>query len=168
MSEKRNLVHWSILALRDCKLSLTSVRHFFPVCINAFCKFSFAYYSFIRSRFWQAVCLFLLLIIRDTGLLPADWNLFALVIQKTRKWQPGRQKNFLFTLNTTALLVLPKMGAKKAVKLFQDLLLYVLPLGGGLFNFGIGWGGSTFCCRPLSTHQQRQPGLSTAGAARSS
>ncbi|MGO5097658.1 hypothetical protein ACTQ34_17950, partial [Agathobaculum sp. LCP25S3_E8] len=29
MSEKRNLVHWSILALRDCKLSLTSVRHFF-------------------------------------------------------------------------------------------------------------------------------------------
>ena len=29
MSEKRNLVHWSILALRDCKLPLTSVRHFF-------------------------------------------------------------------------------------------------------------------------------------------
>lgn len=113
MSEKRNLVHWSILALRDCKLPLASVRHFFPVCINAFCKFSFAYYSFIGSRFWQSVCLFLLLIIRDTGLLPADWNLFALVIQKTRKWQPGRQKIFLFTLNTTALPVLPKMGAKK-------------------------------------------------------
>ena len=126
MSKKRNLVHWSILALRDCKLPLTSVRHFFPVCINAFCKFSFAYYSFIRSRFWQSVCLFLLLIIQDTGLLPADWNLFASVIQKTRKWQPGRQKNFLFTLNTTALPVLPKMGAKKAAILFQDLLLSVL------------------------------------------
>ena len=27
-------------------------------------------------------------------------------------------------------------------------------------------GGSTSCCRPLSTHQQRQPGLSTAGADR--
>lgn len=119
MSEKRNLVHWSILALRDCKLPLTSVRHFFPVCINAFCKFSFAYYSFIRSRFWQSVCLFLLLIIQDTGLLPADWNLFTSVIQKTRKWQPGRQKIFLFTLNTTALPVLPKMGAKKQQIFFK-------------------------------------------------
>ena len=126
MSEKRNLVHWSILALRDCKLPLTSVRHFFPVCINAFCKFSFAYYSFIGSQFWQSICLFLLLIIQDKGLLPADWNLFTSVIQKTRKWQPGRQKNFLFTLNTTALPVLPKMGAKKAANLFQDLLLSVL------------------------------------------
>jgi len=28
-------------------------------------------------------------------------------------------------------------------------------------------GGSTFCCRPLTTHQQGQSGLSTAGAARS-
>ena len=168
MSEKRNLVHWSILALRDCKLPLASVRHFFPVCINAFCKFSFAYYSFIGSRFWQSVCLFLLLIIQDTGLLPADWNLFTSVIQKTRKWQPGRQKIFLFTLNTPALPVLPKIDTKKAANLFQDLLLHVLPLGGGLFNFGIGWGGSTSCCRPLSAYQQRQPGLSTAGAARSS
>ena len=128
MSEKRNLVHWSILALRDCKLPLTSVRHFFPVCINAFCKFSFAYYSFIGSRFWQSICLFLLLIIQDTGLLPADWNLFASVIQKIRKWQPGKQKNFLFTLNTTALSVLPKMGAKKAANLFQDLLLSLAAL----------------------------------------
>lgn len=54
MSEKRNLVHWSILALHDCTLPLASVRHFFPVCINAFCKFSFAYYSSIGCRFWQA------------------------------------------------------------------------------------------------------------------
>ena len=75
---------------------------------------------------------------------------------------------FLFTLNTTALPVLPKMDAKKAANLFQNLLLHVLPLSGGLFNFGIGWGGSTSCCRPLSAYQQRQPGLSTAGAARSS
>ena len=134
----------------------------------SFCKFSFAYYSFIGSRFWQSVCLFLLLIIQDTGLLPADWNLFTSVIQKTRKWQPGRQKIFLFTLNTPALPVLPKIDTKKAANLFQDLLLHVLPLGGGLFNFGMGWGGSTSCCRPLSAYQQRQPGLSTAGAARSS
>ena len=28
-------------------------------------------------------------------------------------------------------------GHKKAANLFQDLLLHVLPLGGGLFNFGI-------------------------------
>ena len=183
MSEKRNLVHWSILALRDCKLPLTSVRHFFTVCINAFCKFSFAYYSFIGSRFWQTAFLFLLPIIRERAFLPVfakmttDTELparhrrkpFPLsVIQKTRKWQPDRQKIFLFTLNTTALPVLPKMGAKKAANLFQDLLLHVLPLGGGLFNFGIGWGGSTPRCRPLSTHQQRQMGLLTAGAARSS
>ena len=31
-----------------------------------------------------------------------------------------------------------KNGRKKAVNLFQDLLLHVLSLGGGLFNFGIG------------------------------
>lgn len=128
MSEKRNLVHWSILALRDCKLPLTSIRHFFPVCINAFCKFSFAYYSFSGSRFWQAAFLFLLLIIRQRTFLPVfakmatDTELptwcrrkpFSLsVIQKNENWQPGRQKIFLFTLNTTALPVLPKMGAKK-------------------------------------------------------
>ena len=143
MSEKRNLVHWSILALRDCKLPLTSVRHFFTVCINAFCKFSFAYYSFIGSRFWQTAFLFLLPIIRERAFLPVfakmttDTELparhrrkpFPLsVIQKTRKWQPDRQKIFLFTLNTTALPVLPKMGAKKAANLFQDLLLSVLLL----------------------------------------
>jgi len=33
---------------------------------------------------------------------------------------------FPFTLNTTAVPVLPKMGAKKAANLFQDLLLSVL------------------------------------------
>jgi hypothetical protein len=53
------------------------------------------------------------------------------VIQETGKWQPGRQKIFLFTLNTTALPVLPKMGAKKAANLFQDLLLSLAaPVGG--------------------------------------
>jgi hypothetical protein len=31
----------------------------------------------------------------------------------------------------------------------------------------MGKGGSTFCCRPLITHQQGQSGLSTAGEARS-
>ena len=148
MSEKRNMVHWSILALRDCKLPLTSVRHLFPVCINAFCKFSFAYYSFIGSRFWQAAFLFLLLIIRQRTFLPVfakittDTELptrrrkpfpFS-VIQKTRKWQPGRQKIFLFTLNTTALPVLPKMGAKKAANLFQDLLLSLAVLVGGWYS----------------------------------
>ena len=145
MSEKRNLVHWSILALRDCKLPLTSVRHFFPVCINAFCKFSFAYYSSIGSRFWQSVCLFLLLIILQRAFLPVFAKMtpdtavstryrrksfpFSVILE-TGKWQPGRQKIFLLTLNTTALPVLPKMGTKKAANLFQDLLLHVLPVGG--------------------------------------
>ncbi|MDY2779900.1 MAG: hypothetical protein SOU06_00010 [Bulleidia sp.] len=32
-----------------------------------------------------------------------------------------------------------KNGRKKAVNLFQDLLLHVLLLGGGLFNFDIVW-----------------------------
>ena len=31
----------------------------------------------------------------------------------------------------------------------------------------MGKGGSTFCCRPLITHQQGQTGLSTVGAAHS-
>jgi len=31
----------------------------------------------------------------------------------------------------------------------------------------MGKGGSTFCCRPLITHQQGQAGLSTVGAAHS-
>jgi len=31
----------------------------------------------------------------------------------------------------------------------------------------MGMGGSTFCCRPLITHQQGQAGLSTVGAAHS-
>ena len=31
----------------------------------------------------------------------------------------------------------------------------------------MGKGGSTFCCRPLITHQQGQSGLSTVGAAHS-
>ena len=88
MSEKRNLVHWSIFALRDCKLPFTSVRHFSPVCINAFCKFSFAYYSFIGSRFWQSVCLFLLLLIRGIAFLLTDqvkiFLLFATALDKGR------------------------------------------------------------------------------------
>ena len=184
MSEKRNLVHWSILALRDCKLPLTSVRHFFPVCINAFCKFSFAYYSSIGSRFWQAAFLSLLLIIRERAFLPVfakmttDTELparrrrkpFPLsVIQKTRKWQPGRQKNFLFTLNTTALTVLPKMGAKKAANLFQDLLLSPATDGRLVFCFEHCEGrAALLAVRPLITCQQRRARLSTADAARSS
>jgi hypothetical protein len=121
MSEKRNLVHWSILALRDCKLPLTSVRHFFPVCINAFCKFSFAYYSFIGSRFWPAAFLFLLLIIQDTGLLPADCNLFTSVIQKTGKWQPSRQKNFPVHSKHHRPAYSAKNGRKKSSKSFSRL-----------------------------------------------
>ena len=135
MSEKRNLVHWSILALCDCKLPLTSVRHFFTVCINAFCKFSFAYYSFIGSRFWQSVCLFLLLIIRDTGLLPADWNLFALVIQKTRKWQPGRQKNFLVHSKHHRPSCSAKNGRKKSSKSFSRLTASCAAVGRGVIQF---------------------------------
>ena len=35
------------------------------------------------------------------------------------------------------------------------------------FSSIIGKGGSTFCCRPLITHQQGQSGLSTVGVAHS-
>ena len=159
MSEKRNLVHWSILALRDCKLPLTSVRHFFTICINAFCKFSFAYYSFIGSPFWQFVSLFLLLIIRQRTFLPVfakmttDTELparrrrkpFPLsVIQKTRKWQPGRQKNFPVHSKHHRPDCSAKNGRKKAANLFQDLLLHVLPLGGGYSVLSIARGGQHF------------------------
>ena len=133
MSEKRNLVHWSILALRDCKLPLTSVRHFFTICINAFCKFSFAYYSFIGSPFWQFVSLFLLLIIRQRTFLPVfakmttDTELparrrrkpFPLsVIQKTRKWQPGRQKNFPVHSKTPPPCLFCQKWAQKKQQIF--------------------------------------------------
>ena len=136
MSEKRNLVHWSILALRDCKLPLTSVRHFFTICINAFCKFSFAYYSFIGIPFWQFVSLFLLLIIRQRTFLPVfakmttDTELparrrrkpFPLsVIQKTRKWQPGRQKNFPVYSKHHRPACSAKNGRKKSSKSFSRL-----------------------------------------------
>ena len=40
-----------------------------------------------------------------------------------------------------------KNGSKKAVNLFQDLLLHVLSLGGGLFNFGIGWAAALLAIR---------------------
>ena len=40
-----------------------------------------------------------------------------------------------------------KNGRKKAVNLFQDLLLHVLSLGGGLFNFGIGWAAALLAIR---------------------
>ena len=42
-----------------------------------------------------------------------------------------------------------KNGRKKAVNLFQDLLLHVLSLGGGLFNFGIGWAAALLAIRQL-------------------
>ena len=147
MSEKQNLVHWSILALRDCKLPLTSVRHFFPVCINAFCKFSFAYYSSIGSRFWQSVCLFLLLIILQRAFLPVFAKMtpdttvstryrrkpfpFS-VIQETRKWQPGKQQNFSVHSKHHRPACSTKNGRKKSSKSFSDLLL-LLVAGGGWY-----------------------------------
>ena len=125
MSEKRNLVHWSILALRDCKLSLTSVRHFSPVCINAFCKFSFAHYSSIGSRFLQTVCLFLLLIIQQGTFLPVftkvtlDTGLSARCLRSERAVFPVHSKYHRRSR-------FAKNGRKKAANLFQDLLLSVL------------------------------------------
>ena len=150
MSEKRNLVHWSILALRDCKLPLTSVRHFFPVCINAFCKFSFAYYSFIGSRFWQAAFLFLLLIIRQRTFLPVfakmttDTELLTRrrrkpfpfsVIQKTRKWQPDRQKNFSVHSKHHRLACFAKNGRKKSSKSFLRLTASCAAAGRRVIQF---------------------------------
>ena len=40
-----------------------------------------------------------------------------------------------------------KNGRKKAVNLFQDLLLHVLSLGGGLFNLGSGWAAALLAIR---------------------
>ena len=119
-------------AVESCSPWLQTSSHFRPPLFRKIATrkihFSFAYYSFIKSRFWQAAFLFLLLIIRQRTFLPVfakmatDTELptwcrrkpFSLsVIQKNENWQPGRQKIFLFTLNTTALPVLPKMGAKK-------------------------------------------------------
>src|SRR5699024_10483827 len=113
----------------------TSVRHFFPVCINAFCKFSFAYYSFIGSRFWQAAFLFLLLIIQDTELLPADWNLFASVIQKTGKWQPSRQKNFTVHSKNHRPACSAKNGRKKSSKSFSRLTASCVAVGRRAIQF---------------------------------
>jgi len=88
---------------------------------KAICKFSFAYYSFIGSRFWPAAFLFLLLIIQDTGLLPADCNLFTSVIQKTGKWQPSRQKNFPVHSKHHRPAYSAKNGRKKSSKSFSRL-----------------------------------------------
>ena len=88
MSEKRNLVHWSILALRDCKLRRVS-------------GFSFSANITLEKGF-PARC---------TG--ENGRFLFPTV--------PAREKGYIspFTLNTTAVPVLPKMGAKKAANLFR-------------------------------------------------
>ena len=168
MSEKRNLVHWSILALRDCKLSLTSVRHFSPVCINAFCKFSFAHYSSIGSRFLQTVCLFLLLIIQQGTFLPVftkvtlDTGLSARCLRSERAVFPVHSKYHRRSR-------FAKNGRKKSSKSFSRLTASCVAVGRRVFCFEHCEGrAALLAVRPLITCQQRRARLSTAGAARSS
>ena len=88
MSEKRNLVHWSILAL--CSCNLRRIRAFF---------FSA---NITLEKGFAARC---------TG--ENGRFLFPTV--------PAREKGYIspFTLNTTAVPVLPKMGAKKQDTFFR-------------------------------------------------
>ena len=148
MSEKRNLVHWSILALRDCKLplalrdcklSLTSVRHFSPVCINAFCKFSFAHYSSIGIRFLQTVCLFLLLIIQQGTFLPVftkvtlDTGLSARCLRSERAVFPVHSKYHRRSR-------FAKNGRKKSSKSFSRLTAF------GVIGCGNRYVKQILCC----------------------
>ena len=102
--------------------------------------FLFAYYSSIGSRFWQSVCLFLLLIILQIAFLPVFAKMTPDTAVSTRyrrksfpfsvileigKWQPGRHKIFLFTLNTTAFPVLPKRAQKKQQIFFKTYCFQV-------------------------------------------
>ena len=153
MSEKRNLVHWSILALHDCTLPLASVRHFFPVCINAFCKFSFAYYSFIKSRFWQAAFLFLLLIIRQRTFLPVFAKMTPDAVVSTRCWRnpfslpsttgkcskcqtPGQKNSLLAYYYNRQGAKWPgaEPDNKKSSKSFSRLTAFAGRVGGGWYS----------------------------------
>lgn len=49
----------------------------------------------------------------------------------------GQTENFPVHSKHHRLACFAKNGRKKAANLFQDLLLHVLPLGGGLFSFRI-------------------------------
>lgn len=108
MERKRNLVHWSILALSSCKLRRVGA-------------FFFSAKDTLEKGF-AARC-------------PGENEKFLFPTV------PAREKGSIspFTLNTTAVPVLPKMGAKKAANLFQDLLLVVPLWGGRLFNFQDGY-----------------------------
>lgn len=104
MSEKRNLVHWSILALRNCKLPLASVRHFFG-----------------KPQPQKFVSLFLLLLILQRAFLPAFAKMTPDALVSTRCWQ--KSCPLLSTTGKTS-----KMPNTNAEKFFPHLLLQ--PAGG--------------------------------------
>ena len=112
MSEKRNLVHWSILALRDCKLPLTSVRHFFG-----------------KSQPQKFVSPFLLLLILQRAFLPAFAKMTPDAVVSTRCWQ--KSCPLLSTTGKTS-----KMPNTNAEKFFPHLLLQ--PAGGKMAGSGAG------------------------------
>ena len=60
----------------------------------------------------------------------------------------GQTEKFPVHSKHYRLACFAKNGRKKAVNLFQDLLLHVLSLGGGLFNFGIGWAAALLAVAP--------------------
>ena len=63
------------------------------------------------------------------------------------KMATGQTEKFPVHSKHHRLACFAKNGRKKAVNLFQDLLLHVLSLCGGLFNFGIGWAAALLAIR---------------------
>ena len=112
MSEKRNLVHWSILALRDCKLPLASVRHFLG-----------------KPQPQKFVSFFLLLLILQRAFLPAFAKMTPDALVSTRCWQ--KSCPLLSTTGKTS-----KMPNTNAEKFFLHLLLQ--PAGDKMAGSGAG------------------------------
>ena len=68
--------------------------------------------------------------------------------QRMKELQKQNYLQYKFPVHSKhRLACFAKNGRKKAVNLFQDLLLHVLSLGGGLFNFGIGWAAALLAIR---------------------
>lgn len=136
MSEKRNLVHWSILALRDCKLPLTSVRHFFG-----------------KSQPQKFVSPFLLLLILQRAFLPAFAKMTPDAVVSTRCWRnpfslpsttgkcskcqtPGQKNSLLAYYYNRQGAKWPgaEPDNKKSSKSFSRLTAFAGRVGGGWYS----------------------------------
>ncbi|MDY3617471.1 hypothetical protein [Agathobaculum sp.] len=129
MSEKRNLAHWSILALS--KPQTGPVRAFpyiertgrgFQPAVR--CLFSFANITPQRgfATRWLRYFSFPLKIHLKSRQLPAGQRFFkisfALVIRERGFWQPAGQKNFAFTSYNGEILKMPNIRAGKFLPSF--------------------------------------------------